>query len=310
MKILFAGTPAAAIPTLDSLSRSLENVVGVLTRPPARQGRKSMLVPSEVSKRASDLGISLVETSKPSDAVDELSSFSPDLGVVVAYGALLKPDVLALPKHGWINLHFSALPRWRGAAPVQHTIWNRDEFAATSVFQLEEGLDTGPVYSTWKVPLAGDETSGDLLERLAVLGARQVLEVVDLIAKGVTPTPQSDEGVTYAGRISREDAFIDFQGTAEAVSAHIRAVSPTPGAWTLFQGKPLKLGPVRIASEPFTGAPGTIGASKKDVVVACVGGAVRLGEVAPAGKRMMNAADWWRGTRLGSAIFGEGKSHE
>lgn len=307
MNILFAGTPEVALPTLRALIDSNNTVVGVLTRPPARKGRKATLVPSPVATFASECGIPLIETSRPSDedTLEHIKSLAPDLGVVVAYGAILKKDVLTAPRLGWINLHFSDLPRWRGAAPVQHAIWNRDAEIATSVFQLDEGLDTGPVYSRQVFPLYGDETSGALLESLSLKGASQVVNVVNAIDQGEAPVSQPVEGATYARQLSRSDGFIDFSESPEVLDAHIRAVTPAPGAWTTLRGTPMKLGPITPLSNINELSPGQVSATKKTVLVGCRNGAVRLGEVAPAGKKWMASTDWARGARVGDVRLGE-----
>lgn len=304
VKILFAGTPMAAVPTLRALWASDHEVVGVLTRPPARQGRSGKLVPSPVALLATELGLPLIESSRPDgpEVIEEISGLEPDLGVVVAYGAILRPAVLQIPPHGWINLHFSDLPRWRGAAPVQHALRAGDPEIATCVFQLEEGLDTGPIFSRRVFPLNGRETTGELLEYLAKEGADQVVEVADQIDTGEAEAkPQSRDGVCVARSLTKEDAFVSFDESAAAVDAQIRALTPAPGAWTLLpNGTNLKLGPVELTAPDgdASGLPGEVYATKRAIFVKCQEGWVRLGEVGPVGKRTMSATDWWRGARL------------
>lgn len=312
MRIVFAGTPNVAVKALQALVDSSHQVVGVVTRPAARKGRGRKLEPSPVGKLASELGIPVIETDTPAKpgAIEQIVNLEPDLGVAVAYGALLKSAVLRIPRLGWINLHFSNLPRWRGASPVQHTVMSRDPQAWTSVFQLEVGLDTGPVYDRRALDLTGRETAGELLDALAVIGSSQLVEVVDNLEQGKAVAVPQDEGPdfvnsTYAPRLSKADAFIDFGASALAVDALVRAVTPDPGAWTTVDGKILKLGPVVPAAippgEPEL-APGIVRAEKNCVLVGCVDGAVELGQVAPQGRKWMDASAWWRGARLESGI--------
>lgn len=276
-------------------------MVGAVTRPPARAGRRGVAEETPVARVARSAGLPVLETSKPSspDSLATLREWAPDLGIVVAYGAILPTQLLELPRAGWINLHFSDLPRWRGAAPVQWTIRAGDETAATSVFQLEEGLDTGPVFSTLSVPVAGAETAGELLHRLSLLGADQVLEVVNDIERGrEAAKPQSAIGITLAPRLVKADAFVDFEKDSQQIDRLVRSVTPNPGAWTtLPNGSVLKLGPVTNVGGSNADLAGTITATKNDVFVACAAGAVRLGKVAPAGKKWMEAGAWLRGAR-------------
>lgn len=302
MRIVFAGTPAPAVPTLQALLDSHHEVVGVVTRPPARAGRGRSLVPSAVATVAEEAGVPLIEASGFTDTkvLDAVEALNADLGVVVAYGALIPPAVLDMPRFGWVNLHFSDLPRWRGAAPVQWAVLSGDERTASSVFQLEEGLDTGPVFSRLPVPI-GRETAGELLEIMSELGAAQILEVVDSIAEGsacAVPQDEEDPAKSRARQLTHDDGFIDFTKSAQEVDRIIRAVTPNPGAWTLLPGGVrLKLGPVTPDPQGQAG-PGVIRASKKSVEVGCAQGQVSLGRVAPAGKGWMDAAAWARGARL------------
>jgi len=314
VRIIFAGTPEAAVPTLEALLVSSHQVVAAVTRPPARSGRGRTLHPSPVATVARDHGVPVIEastfrasTAQGQAARAAVHDADADLGVVVAYGALLPQAVLDMPRSGWINLHFSDLPRWRGAAPVQWAILQGDAATASCVFRLEAGLDTGPVLSRLPVPI-GHETSGQLLDRLAHLGARQVVEVVDALEAGTARARAQDTGdadhlVTHAPRLTPRDGFIGFEDPADATDRRIRAVTPNPGAWTtLPDGRRLKLGVVRpttissAATEDVR--PGTVRVSRDAVDVRCGAGAVRLGDVAPAGRGWMDAAAWARGARL------------
>lgn len=290
-----------ALPTLQALTQSDHEVVGVLTRPPARRGRRAAPTPSPVATWARERELKVLEAARPGQVAEELAALGADLGVVVAYGAILRPEVLEIPTRGWLNLHFSDLPRWRGAAPVQWAIRAGDQHSATCVFQLEAGLDTGPVYSRLPVELTGRETAGELLERLAPVGAQQVVEVVDQLAAGTAvATPQASEGLTTAPQLTKQDGYVSFAGSADETDRQIRSVTPNPGAWTqLPSGQVLRLGAATpLESDPELAlAPGQVHADKHQVLVGCERGMLRLGQVAPAGKNWMEAPAWARGAR-------------
>ena len=302
MRIIFAGTPQAACPTFQALIDSPHEIVAALTRPPARTGRGRQLHPSPVAELATQHGIPLVETSSLRDESIQqtIRDLHADLGVVVAYGALVPQSVLDMPTHGWVNLHFSDLPQWRGAAPVQWAIASGQTQTASCVFQLEAGLDTGPVFSRLPVGIR-HETSGELLERMAILGAQQVLDVVDSLAEGTAQAvpqvlPEGEE-LPHARRLEVNDGFIDFTQDARVVDARIRSVIPSPGAWTTLGGQRVKLGAVSLSDQPTPGV-GRMVVSKKNVLVGCADVCVELGQLAPAGKSWMDAAAWARGARL------------
>ena len=303
MKVLFAGTPDIAIPTLQALMDSEHEVVAVLTRTPARRGRGRTLYPSEVGQWAADQGLELIEadTLKDSDTVEKIDQTGANIGVVVAYGALIPQTVLSMLDYGWINLHFSQLPRWRGAAPVQRAIEAGDKATAIDVFQLEAGLETGPVYSSRPVAIDSEVNAGQLLDQLAREGATDVVDVLTAIEAGVAKAhPQSEDGAVYAHRITRQDLAIDFARSALDVHNHIRACAPQPGAYTtLPDGKRLKIFKTRpSAAHDLT--TGTLQITKNAVHVGCLDQSLELLEVAPAGKSRMKAADWARGARLSS----------
>lgn len=311
VRIVFAGTPEPALPTLEALISSPHEVVGVITRPPAKSGRGRHLVPSPIAQRASEAGIDLFETSslKGDEALDRIRAWNADIAVVVAYGALIPLRVLEALPHGWLNLHFSDLPFFRGAAPVQWAILSGLSETASSVFQLEEGLDTGPVFSRQKVEIT-DQTSGELLDEMARLGAQQVVDVVNAIEAGqALSQPQVvPEGVelSYARRLEPSDGSVSFDESAHQTWLRIRAVIPSPGAYTEFRGQRLKLGKVSLTDFPTPG-PGRLIVSKKNVLVGCTDFCLELGQVAPAGKKWMDAAAWARGARLDSDVrLGEG----
>ncbi|TNY36282.1 methionyl-tRNA formyltransferase [Thermomonospora catenispora] len=301
MKLVFAGTPETAVPALEALLESRHEVAAVVTRPDAPAGRGRRLTASPVARRAAEAGVEVLKPAKAGDPdfLDRLRRIAPDCCPVVAYGALLPRAALDVPRHGWVNLHFSLLPAWRGAAPVQHAILHGDEITGACTFQIEEDLDTGPVYGVLTEPIRPDDTAGTLLDRLARAGARLLVDTMDGIEQGVLePRPQPAEGVSYAAKITSADARVDWTAPAMRVDRLIRACTPAPGAWTTFRGERLKLGPVRLAADGGDLPPGGIRATKREVLVGTATHPVALGEVQPQGKRRMPAADWMRGITL------------
>jgi methionyl-tRNA formyltransferase len=300
VRLVFAGTPATAVPSLEALLASRHEVLAVVTRPDAPAGRGRHLVASPVAERAAKEGIEALKPAKAGDPgfLDRLRAIGPDCCPVVAYGALLPRDALDVPRHGWVNLHFSLLPAWRGAAPVQHAILHGDGVTGAATFEIEEGLDTGPVYGVLTEPIRPDDTSGRLLERLAHAGAKLLVDTMDGIESGVLePRPQPAEGVSHAAKLTPEDARVDWAAPALRVDRLVRACTPAPGAWTTFHGDRLKLGPVRPAAGGGDLAPGELRVTKSEVLVGTGTHPVALGDVQPQGKRSMAAIDWARGAR-------------
>jgi len=300
MRLVFAGTPQVAIPALDACVGSGHEVVAVITRPDAPTGRGRVLTPSPIAMRADELGIPVLKPAPVSDPdfLSELRALEPECCPVVAYGGLLSRAALDIPARGWINLHFSVLPAWRGAAPVQHAIWRGDDVTGATTFLLDEGLDTGPILGVVTETIRPSDTSGELLTRLSQTGASLLVATIDAWADGIlVPAPQPVDGVSHAPKISVEDARISWHQPATAVDRHIRACTPEPGAWTEFRGERLGLGPVQLAEVPDV-SPGQIVVEKSRVLVGTATGAVQLGEVKPFGKKHMNAADWARGVRI------------
>src|SRR4051794_35067393 len=300
MRLLFAGTPAAAVPSLEALLASRHEVVAVLTRPDARAGRGRSSAPSEIKARALEAGLEVLTPQRPRDEDFQarLAELEVDAAPVVAYGALIPPALLDVPRHGWVNLHFSVLPAWRGAAPVQHAIIAGDEVTGASTFRLEAGLDTGPVFGTVTEVIGPRDTAGDLLGRLAVSGADLLVATLDGIAAGTLGArPQPAEGVSLAPRIEPADARVDWALPAHVVDRRIRGVTPAPGAWTTWRGDRLRLGPVDPAPDAGPLEPGELRVDRGEVLAGTGNGAVRLGDVQPAGKRLLAAADWARGAR-------------
>jgi methionyl-tRNA formyltransferase len=303
MRLVFAGTPRVALPSLDALIVSdRHEVVAVITRPDAPAGRGRHLTASPVKQRAVEAGIDVLTPTRPSDPefLDQLRALAPDCCPVVAYGALVPPAALEIPLVGWINLHFSILPAWRGAAPVQHALLAGDDLTGASTFLLEPGLDTGPVFGVMTTVIGPRDTAGELLERLAGDGANLLTATLDGIEDGtVAPVPQPSDGVSVAPKLTPADARVDWSAAAIVVDRRVRACTPAPCAWTRFRGKRVGLGPVLPLAEDSGLARGEIRVAGTDgVVVGTRTGPVRLGEVRPEGKPAMPAADWARGLRL------------
>jgi len=307
VRVVFAGTPEPALPALDAIASSFHDLVGVVTRPDAPAGRGRRLTPSPVGARAQELGVPVLKPEHPRDPEfqDALRALAPDCCSVVAYGALLPQSALDIPTHGWVNLHFSVLPAWRGAAPVQHALWAGDEVTGATTFRVVKELDAGPTYGLMTERVRPGDTAGDLLARLSEGGAGLLLATLDGIADGsLDARPQPEDGLSYAPKITVEDARIDWTEPAMAVDRRIRACTPAPGAWTTWHGERLKVGPLRPADGALP--PGELLVGKFAVAVGTGTGALVLGSVKAFGKKEMPAADWARGVRVEpGARFGD-----
>ncbi|SPM43189.1 Methionyl-tRNA formyltransferase, partial [Mycobacterium numidiamassiliense] len=306
VRLVFAGTPEPALPSLRQLIDSPHHeVVAVLTRPDAVSGRRGKPEPSPVARMALDHGIHVLQPSRPNseEFVKGLTEIAPDCCAVVAYGALLREALLAVPPRGWINLHFSLLPAWRGAAPVQAAIAAGDAITGATTFQIEPSLDSGPVYGVVTETIRPTDTAGDLLERLSLSGAALLSATLDGVADGtLTPRPQPADGVSIAPKITVEEARVHWELPAQVVERRIRAVTPNPGAWTQIGDLRVKLGPVLVdpgVAESL--APGAIHVDRKHVWIGTGSDPVRLNQIQPPGKKLMNAVDWARGARLDDA---------
>jgi methionyl-tRNA formyltransferase len=276
-------------------------VVAVLTRPDAAAGRRGKPSPSSVARFAMDHDIPVLRPTKPNseEFVEELAVLAPECCAVVAYGALLREGLLAVPKHGWINLHFSLLPAWRGAAPVQAAIAAGDTLTGATTFQIEPALDSGPVYGVVTETVRPTDTAGELLERLSISGAALLATTLDGIADGsLTAVPQPSDGITIAPKITVEEARVRWDLPAHIVERRIRAVTPNPGAWTMIGDLRVKVGPVSVEQSADTLPPGAIRVERKGVHIGTGSQPVALGVVQAPGKKPMNAADWVRGARL------------
>ena len=296
MRVLFAGTPSVALPSLDALLAAGHEIVAVLTRPDAPLGRKRVLTPSPVAVRAADLGLPVIKADKVDAAAQEaIAAAGPEVAAIVAYGALVPEAALSIPEHGWINLHFSLLPAWRGAAPVQHAVIHGDDVTGASTFLLEKGLDTGPVYGTMTEAILPADTSAGLLERLSHSGAALLAQTIDGLAAGrLAGVPQRGV-VTLAPKLVLEDGHVNWQDPALAISRRVRGVTAEPGAWTMLGGQRFKLGPVTLRPDVTGLAPAQLRVEPKAVLVGTGSYAVELASVQPAGKKLMQATDWARG---------------
>lgn len=304
MRLLFAGTPTTALPALRALLASRHEVVAVLTRPDAHAGRGGALTPSPVAAAAAEAGLTVLKPAsiRAADFAARLTELAVDAVAVVAFGALIPEPLLSIPRHGWINLHFSLLPAWRGAAPVPAAIRAGDTITGASTFLIEKGLDTGPVFGTVTEPVRSDDTAGDLLGRLAESGAALLVATFDALADGtLSAVPQAADGVSHAPKITTADAAIDWAAPAFAVDRRVRSVTPDPGAWTESRWGRLGLGPVTIVAGDATDlAPGELAPGKREVLVGTGSDPVRLSTVQQPGKRAVPAADWARGARVRS----------
>ena len=310
MRLVFAGTPQAAVPALDALLKSRHEVAAVVTRPDAPAGRGLHLGPSPVAERAAEAGVEVLKPARPRDPdfTDRLRQIAPDVVPITAYGALIPQSVLDIPAQGWVNLHFSLLPAWRGAAPVQHAILHGDDITGATTFRLVKELDAGPVFGVVTEPIHPRDTAGDLLGRLAVSGADLLVATLDGIESGqLEARPQPAEGVSLAPKITAGDARVRWDQPAIAVDRQLRACTPGPGAWTMLGEARLKLWPVDPAPQdaPAAGplAPGEVRILRSAVLAGTGTTPVGLGDVQPPGKRRMGAADWARGLRQDATVL-------
>ncbi len=298
MRLVFAGTPVTALPSLDAIAASAHELVGVVTRPASPQGRSARLVPSPVASWAHEHGVEVLAPEHPKDRDfrERLAVLAPDCCPVVAYGALLPQRTLDIPAHGWVNLHFSLLPAYRGAAPVQRAIMDGVRETGATTFQIVRELDAGPVYGSITESVARLDTAGELLDRLAVRGAQLLVETLDRIAEGAEAAPQPSDGLSYAAKLELDDVRIDWTRPSQELADLVRGANPEPGAWTMFHGERFRV----LLAEPCDErvATGVIEARRREVLVGTGSAALRLLTVQPVGKKPMAGADWGRGARL------------
>lgn len=297
MNIIFAGTPEPAVPSLDALARSSHEILAVLTRPDAPVGRKRVLTPSPVKRRALELGLPVIEADRlRGDVLGRLADLRPDAVPVVAYGAIAGPRALAIPRHGWLNLHFSLLPRWRGAAPVQRALMAGDEETGVSVFALDAGVDTGAVYAREATAIGPEETAGELLSRLAALGAGTLVAALDALAAGTAEATEQSGEASHADKVESADAALDLGQAADAVHRRFRGVTPAPGAWVAAPAGRFKIGGLRRAPAGAARlAPGELADSADGVLLGTGTEPLLLERIQPPGKAMMDARDFLRG---------------
>ena len=306
MRVVFAGTPAVALPALEAVLASRHEVVAVLTRPDAAAGRGRRSQPSEVAARAAEHGLRTLTPASPADPafLTELAELAPECCPVVAYGALLRPEALAVPRRGWVNLHFSLLPAWRGAAPVQHALMAGDDVTGATTFLIEAGMDTGPVLGSVTLGIEARETAGSLLERLAEVGAPLLVATLDALEEGaLRPEPQGDDGVSRAPRLGTDDARVRWDLPAHVVDRRVRGVTPDPGAWSTWRGGRVKLGPLLPDERSGERGPGALAPGEvavgREVLVGTASAPLVASWVQPAGRKALAAADWARGVRPG-----------
>lgn len=296
LRLVFAGSPDAAVPSLRALAASAHDVVTVITREDSPQGRRAALTPTPVAVEADRLGVPVIRANRlAGKATETVQALAPDLGVIVAYGGLVREPLLSTPRLGWINLHFSLLPRWRGAAPVQRAIMAGDDITGASVFQLVPELDAGDVFGRVTEPIGRHQTAGSLLDSLAESGASLLVRVVDALADGTARAVPQDGDVTLAPKLSLADGEVDWTLPAEAVSAQVRGVTPEPGAFTTIDDARLKILDATIARDVPRMPAGQFALVGRRVVVGTATDPIELVTVHPAGRRAMDAASWWRG---------------
>jgi len=306
LSLVFAGSPAAAVPSLRLLAATDHTIQAVLTRDDSPQGRRAVLTQTPVADAADELGIPTIKANRlAGPATDAVTALRPDLGVIVAYGGLVREPLLSAPRLGWINLHFSLLPRWRGAAPVQRAIIAGDDLTGATVFQLVPELDAGAVFGQLTQPIGRLETAGHLLDSLAESGAELLRRVVDALADGSARAEEQAGDVTLAPKLTLDDGRIDWGADAATVSNLIRGVTPEPGAFTLLDGARLKVLDAAIARDAPRLAPGHIALHNKVVHIGTATDPLHVLTVHPAGKKAMAAADWWRGRPAGAGEVAE-----
>ena len=305
MKIVFAGTTAQAAAVLNHLHKTQHTVVAVLTREDAPVGRKAIVTPSAVAHLAKELDLPIIKANRITDeVVSQLGEFEPELGVVIAYGSLLKATALAVPHHGWINLHFSLLPKWRGAAPVQHSLLTGDQITGVTIFRLDEGMDTGPLLTAVPTEVLPDENAGELLNRLTLIGISALDESLARIEAGIAVFEPQTGAATLAGKLQRGEAKIDWSVKADNINNLVRAMNPEPIAWTTYGDSTMRVLSSRPAQHISVLPPGTVFMDNNQSYVTCGSQSVlQLLQVQPAGKNVMSATDWLRGQN-GSVILG------
>ena len=298
MKIAIASSSILAIPTISALEKAGHSIVGLITNPDKASGRGRALAPNELAGTFAEGSVPIYKPASHLELQEVVKKLAPDIAITIAYGRLIRPEVLALPKHGWLNLHFSLLPAYRGAAPVQRAILDGATETGITIFRLDPGMDTGDIFLSKSYPIAATDTSGELLSRLADEGAQAVAETLSLVQSGAVPKPQSEVGVSVAPKISVEEARIDWLSGCARIDRLIRAMTPRPGAWTTLNGLRYVISKSAISEERLRS--GLIFKSGDRLLVGTGDGAIEIISLQPSGKRLMSAAEWLRGARLDS----------
>jgi methionyl-tRNA formyltransferase len=311
MRLVFAGTPDTSVPSLDALLKSRHEVAAVITRPDAKSGRGLKVAHSPVAERAAQAGIEILRPTRLADEdfLSRLRQLAPDCCPVTAYGAIIPQVALDVPARGWVNLHFSVLPAWRGAAPVQHAILHGDDVTGATTFQIVRQLDAGPVYGVLTEPIRPADTAGDVLERLSITGAELLVATLDGMEAGeLEAREQPPDGISLAPKVTPADAQVSWRNPATAIDRQIRACTPEPGPWTELDGVRVKLWPVAVvmatsgAGDGYDGgrplAPGELRVQRDRILAGTGTTPVELGDVQAHGKRRMKATDWVRGLHL------------
>ncbi|WP_300265186.1 methionyl-tRNA formyltransferase [Microbacterium sp.] len=302
MRLVFAGTPAAAVPTLRTLIREHE-IAAVITRPDAPLGRKRVLTPSPVAQEAADYDLPVIKTARlDQEATERIAALRPELGVIVAYGGLVREPLLSVPTHGWINLHFSVLPQWRGAAPVQRALIAGDAELGASVFQLVPALDAGDVFAARTVPVPADADADAALKLLAHDGAALTAQVVANIEDGTALAHPQEGPVTVAPKLTLDDGLLNWDEPVQSVFARWRGVTPEPGAHTTVGDVRVKILAAAPADTAEALEPGELRATKTALLIGTATLPLAVTRVQPAGKGAMNATDWWRGVRSAQTL--------
>lgn len=299
MKVLLASSSLVAEPSLRALLSSRHEVVGGLTTPDRPRGRGREITENEFAQLLSVENIPVYKPQSSAELIEILNKVKPDVVITISYGRLIKLDALRLPKFGWLNVHFSLLPRWRGASPIQRAIAAGDTSTGVTVFKIEEGLDTGPIYVQREYVMRGNEQTAELLDLLSHEATTSLIESLQMIEDGVEPTPQSESGVTLAPKITKEEGRIDWHFTNEEIERQIRALSPWPSAWSLFSGQRIAIISAKLSS--FDLRPGEI-LSADGIHVGCGKDSLQIVEIKPEGKRTMLASEWLRGLRHGTEM--------
>lgn len=304
MKLLIASSSLLAIPLFTEIERSSKHqILGVLTNPDKPTGRGQKIESNELALWATKKNY---PTYKPSNSVEiesVISELKPDLVITMAFGQLIKHNELIVPKYGWINIHFSVLPKWRGAAPVQHAILQGENQTGVTIFKLDEGMDTGPVYASKSVSINSNESTHEVLERLSVVGAEMTIEVLDLVESGVEPTPQASSGSSMAPKIKKSDGKINWSLTTSEIHNRFRALSDNPGVWCLFGDRRLKIDRLRITYLPTQLTPGQVEIEKEKLIVGTKDGAIELLQVTPSGRNSMTVAEFIRGLSVRDGLY-------